>query len=232
MTAVPSKIAPELHSAYRPDEARAEFEHGDIAMAMGLDAWSRLCPAIRERFKGNSGDYGFRIYEGVMSTVACSRFGWLLAQFCRLIGSPIAPYRGVNIPVVVAVYPDPAGDGIAWDRTYSFPDRGPVTVRSSKVLNARRRLLECVGRGFGMELDVYGQDRVLHFVSTRYFWTLRGVRIRLPAVLTPGVAHVIHTDEGDGLFRFTITFTHALLGTLIFQDGLFAKRGETRWKPC
>ena len=88
------------------------------------------------------------------------------------------------------------------------------------------RLLELVGGGFGMLLDVFERDRALHFVSTRYFWQFGGFRLYLPALFSPGVAHVTHADIGAGHFRFTITITHDLLGRMFHQDGVFTESGE------
>lgn len=203
-------------------ECRRDAE-GDIAAAMGPRGWRRLSPAIRERFGRSTADYGAHSYEGVMSTVACTGMGWLLAQACRLIGTPLAPHAGRDIPVSCAVYPAADGSGVVWDRTYAFPGRKPVTVSSTKVLDRSRKLLEVVGGGLGMELAVYEYRRTLNFRSQRYFWSIAGRRIPLPALLSPGVAHVVHSDEGGGFFRFTITIDHPLLGRLFFQDGIFTE---------
>ena len=118
------------------------------------------------------------------------------------------------------------GRGTEWKRVYYFPDRVPVTVRSAKVMDRDNRLLEVVGGGFGMRLQLQERDRALHFISTRYFWEGLGFRIWLPDLLTPGIAHVVHSDIGGGRFRFTITMTHALLGELFYQDGVFEEEGE------
>ncbi len=45
--------------------------------------------------------------------------------------------------------------------------------------------------------------------------------VPLPHLLTPGDAHVVHRDEGDGWFRFTLSFRHRLFGETYFQEGLF-----------
>ena len=79
-----------------------------------------------------------------------------------------------------------------------------------------------------MLLDVFEQDRALQFVSTRYFWQGLGIRLYLPDLLSPGTAHVTHTDIGDGRFRFTIAIRHAALGPMFYQDGVFTEAGEAR----
>ncbi len=193
----------------------------DIAKAMGEDAWRRLDPAIRPRFEKLAAHGATVTYGGVMHVVECSLFGKLLAYLSRLIGTPLAPYRGRNVETEVAVYADRNSSGTVWERRYGFDGRAPVSVRSTKVLDKHNQLLECVGAGFGMELRVFERDGALHFVSERYFWDRLGRRIYLPDLLTPGRAHVTHTDLGGGNFRFRITMTHRLLGETFFQEGDF-----------
>ena len=107
----------------------------------------------------------------------------------------------------------------------TIDDRRPILVTSTKRLASNGDLLECVGGGFGMSLDVFKRDRALHFVSRRYFWRVGPWRVPLPHLFSPGQAHVIHADLGGGRFRFTMTFRHAWLGTLFRQDGVFADEG-------
>ena len=161
------------------------------------------------------------IYRGVMEQVACSRVGWLLAQATRLIGTPLAPFSGRQVPTFVVVYPDPRGGGTIWDRVYAFPGKRPVTVRSSKQLDRRGRMVERVGGGFGMELRVFEAGESLHFVSERYFFEILGLRLALPHLLSPGRAHVLHQDLGGGRFRFRLTVRHPLFGTSFEQEGIF-----------
>jgi len=204
------------------ETAPTTLPESDMARAVGEPGWWRLKPEIQARFAEDVMDGEVKCYEGLMSEVICSKAGWLLAQLCRLIGTPLATAAGRDVPTTVLVYPDPTGSGTVWDRIYFFPAKSPVTVRSSKVLDEHSRLLERVGGGVGMLLRVFEQERALHMVSERYFLELRGRRLYLPALLSPGTAHVTHSDEGHGNFRFRLSITHRLLGTLFFQDGLFS----------
>ncbi|RED51553.1 DUF4166 domain-containing protein [Aestuariispira insulae] len=196
----------------------------DIVRAMGIADWRRLTPSIRARFLKTCDHASHLLYQGVMTKVQASPLGWMLAQICRLTGTPLAPHRGEKVPVEVAVYPDSEGKGVVWARRYFFEGKKPVTVKSAKALDAHDRLLECVGGGFGMFLRVYEENRALHFRSTRYFWEVFGLRLFLPDLISPGVAHVIHADMGDDYFRFTISIKHRWLGELFFQDGIFKEK--------
>ena len=72
-----------------------------------------------------------------------------------------------------------------------------------------------------MTLDIREVSRELHFITERYFAEWRGIRLELPRWLSPGRLTVVHRDEDDGWFRFTMTLKHPLFGILLHQDGLF-----------
>lgn len=190
----------------------------DFETLLGPIAWASLPAAVRARF-GAASHHRAVVYQGRM-VVRATAAGWLFAQVCRLIGTPLAPWVGENVPVRVDVHLDRRG-GLAWDRTYDFPGRKPVMVSSAKLMSPRGALMEVVRGGLGMTLAVTVEKSALHFRSQAYFATLGPMRLPLPMLLSPGRAHVIHTDMGGGTFRFTLIFTHPLLGETLFQDGLF-----------
>lgn len=195
----------------------------DFARLVGADGWHRLPEAIRRRFAHAPAIGAMQTYAGTMEVVECSRAGFALAQLCRLIGTPFAPFPGTGVPVTIRLSADGTGRGIVWDRIYRYAGRPPVLVRSTKQAASDGGLLEVVGGGFGMAVRVYELDAALHFESQRYFWRCAGRRLPLPDTLTPGAAHVVHTDLGDGRFRFEMTFTHPRRGVLFRQDGIFAE---------
>jgi hypothetical protein len=193
---------------------------------LGELAWRRLPPAVRERFAWKPAAGTELRYRGVMSVVRRSRAGALMAQFCRLIGTPLAPYGGQNVPVTVVLRADPRTGGIVWERFYRFAGRPLVRCASVKRVSGREGVLECVGGGVGMWLALSERQGELHFRSTGYFWECGWFRLRLPSWLTPGALHVVHADLGCGRFRFRITVHHRLLGETFFQDGVFAAEGR------
>jgi hypothetical protein len=200
--------------------------HGaiDFERLVARDGWWRLAPDIRRRFSEKPMPDAPMRYIGVMHRVRCSALGWLFAQCCRLIGTPFAPDRGVDVPVAITLRHEAAG-GVIWEREYRYPNRPPVVVTSTKRVDADGALLECVGFGLGMRLAVFEANHALHFLSVRYFWRFGRRRIQLPHLLTPGTAHVIHEDLGHGRFRFTMIIHHRLFGTLFQQDGAFQRQG-------
>jgi hypothetical protein len=186
---------------------------------VGRTAWFQLPAPVRARFEYGAHARGSVFYPGVM-TVQASLVGRAFAQACRLIGTPLAPNIGDDVPVNVEVR-EQADGAVEWLRTYHFKRRAPVAVGSCKRMDVDGGLLEVVRGGLGMRLTVSVEDHALHFRSGRYFLATRAGKLPIPLWLTPGRAHVVHAHIADGVFRFTLRFVHPLFGETIFQTGLF-----------
>jgi hypothetical protein len=197
-------------------KARHEPRHG-LQHVLGDSAWRRLPPAVRARF----GEPVVAVdYVGEFEIVRASWLGLALATFCRLIGTPVVPRTGRNVPAVVHV--GPVGEGVAWHREYRWPRSEPCLVRSTKVIEANGALVEKLPACLCMPLRVYEQWGSLHFVSHGYYFEFgKRWRIPLPAWLSPGTTHVEHHDLAHGWFRFTMTVMHPVFGELFYQTGLF-----------
>jgi hypothetical protein len=190
--------------------------HLDFERLLGRAAWLSLSADTRARFKTGAEP---RTYEGGMG-VRASFAGLVIAQICRLIGQPLAPWRGEDVPVSVAVHTDKDGS-LVWDRLYRFPRKRPCFVTSRKVAD-HRGMVEMVRGGLGMALNVTVEGGAIHFRSRGYFLEIAGRRLPLPGLMTPGRAHVIHRDLGDGRFLFSLAFDHPWLGETLSQEGIFA----------
>ncbi len=195
---------------------------------LGELAWRRLAPAVRARFAVKPAPGNEIRYVGAMRVVRRSAAGWVMARLCRLIGTPIAPHGGVDVPVSVVLRLADDSHGIVWERLYRFPGRAPVRCVSVKRATAEG-LIECVGRGVGMWLALSVENGALHFRSTGYFWRCGRMLLRLPLWLTPGAMHVAHIDLGGGRFRFQIDVHHPLFGETFHQDGVFTREGGEPW---
>lgn len=189
----------------------------DIRRLIGEAQWLSLPGATRARFAEHAGSAE---YQGTFTEIRASFAGKLLATCCRLLGTPVAPFTGTNVPTTVNVFATPDG-GTAWQRIYRFAGRKPCVVESIKRLSREGTLVEALAAGMRMALDVYARDGILHFVSTCYYFELGSLRIRLPDWLPPGITHVEHIDLGGGTFRFSMSVRHRWLGEVFWQSGCF-----------
>ncbi|MGB9152630.1 MAG: DUF4166 domain-containing protein [Alphaproteobacteria bacterium] len=200
------------------------LQSGSTIRRQMKDEWHRLHPNIQARFARDPKPGEEVVYEGVMQTIRRTRMGWLFAYLTRVIGNPLTPHAGDNIPMEVRLFKREGQTGVFWQRTYHYPERKPYVVTSVKRESKKGEMMECVGGGFGMLLKLYEQDGKLHFESYRYFCQTAGLRIPLPHWLSPGKTHVVHEDLGEGNFKFTISMDHAQLGQTFYQEGIFHER--------
>lgn len=198
-------------------------DHNTIKWALGK-SWHQLHPNVQRRFNRLPSQRQPIIYKGIMEVIERSGAGWLFATLTKIIGNPLSPHQGTDVPMTVELTTKAGHKGVFWKRTYHFADKKPFSVTSVKK-DEKGRMMECVGGGFGMFLDVYAENSDLHFKSTRYFWQFLKWYVPLPHWLSPGETHVIHQDlassHGKGKFRFSITMKHPVLGTTFFQTGVF-----------
>jgi hypothetical protein len=188
-----------------------------LSTVLGAESWLRLPEAVRERFADHAGDTW---YAGAFECVHASRIGQAFAWMGALVGTPVAPRTGENVEARVHVFPD--AQGVTWVREYRWPDGRRDCVTSTKVVTADHQLVEKLPARLCMPLRTYEDGGVVHFVSLGYYFDLGfGLRLWLPALLTPGVTHVEHIDLDHGWFRFTMTVTHPWLGETFFQTGRF-----------
>ncbi len=213
----------------KPNPARtrariaADESLGDLRFrALISDAdWAALPLAIRRRFSRRLANGSTVVYVGEILETRTSTAGWLLAQAARLIGAPFPVSRDAHVPSVVAVTEDMASGGQIWTRLYARRQRFPQIVHSSKRFAGPTGLEEHVGRGVGMTLTMHVRDEALVFRSHDYFVQCFGIRVCLPAWLTPGALSVTHAECADGRFSFTLDVVHPRFGLLIRQMGLF-----------
>ncbi|TDR23867.1 DUF4166 domain-containing protein [Marinicella litoralis] len=194
-------------------------KHNTIKWHLGHN-WHQLHPNVQRRFNRLPTEQNPIIYQGTMETVQCSKAGWLFAFLTKIIGNPLSPHQGTDVPMEVKLTSRENQAGVYWQRTYHFLNQAPFQVTSVKK-DDHGRMMEMVGGGFGMFLDVLAENGELHFKSTRYFWKFIHWYVPLPHWLSPGKTHVIHQDLGAGEFRFTITMNHSLLGQTFYQTGVF-----------
>ena len=190
----------------------------DLAALVGADGWARLPAAVRRRF---GIDHGAATYVGRME-LRCSPVGRVHALLSRLFGSPLCGDTASDVPTSVRVFDDGRG-GMVWERSFHTQGgRAPHVVASTKQLGADGGLVERTRGGLAMHLRVFEEHGALVFESRRFALILGRLRLPVPGLLTPGTCRVMHTDLGDGLFRFDLDMCHPLWGHTFHQSGVFA----------
>jgi len=187
---------------------------------LGEPAWGRLADGIRRRFAWLPEPGRPRVFRGRFSVVRHSFVGWIFARLCRAVGQPLPLRQGVDVPARVVVLRTADGVGVEWRRHYGFAGGGE-RCSTVKRPGGDRRLLECVGRHFGMELALSEEAGALHFRSTRFFVALGRRRLTWPLLLSPGAMHVLHEAGEQADFRFRLEVRHPLFGVTFLQDGRF-----------
>jgi len=195
-----------------------------LSALLGASAWAHLPPAVRRRFSRRLDANASVTYAGEVVESRRTRFGKLLAQFCRLLGAPLPLYDDIATPAVVTVIEDRATGGQFWTRMYGRKRGFPQIIHSSKRFAGPTGLEEYLGCHFGIALTLGADAGALHFHSDHYFVLLGAVRWRLPRWLEPGVLTISHIERGDGWFAFVLVLRHKLFGEIIRQTGLFQER--------
>ncbi len=187
----------------------------DLQGLLGPEAWGRLPLAVQRRFAIACPQTR---YQGHID-LQVSPMGRCFALCAKLLGAPLSGQRAHNMPTTVRVYHDAHG-GMVWERAFHAAG-GVHVVRSTKQSGPMGSVIERTDGGLSMELQVFEEDGSLVFQSRRYLFCLGRMRVRVPALLTPGQCRVEHRDLGHGLFRFSLDMTHPLWGRTFHQSGVF-----------
>jgi hypothetical protein len=185
------------------------------------EAWQRLPWPVQRRFTHTLADGETTVFVGAVAHTRLSRFGSLVSQLLRLLGAPLPLRPSGRVPATVVVTEDTVSGGQLWTRIYGRAGEFPQVIHSAKRFSGPTGLEECVGHGVGMALTVHVEKRALVFRSAWYFLRAFGVTLRLPAFLSPGLVEVVHREERDGRFSFTLTLTHPLFGEAVRQVAFF-----------
>ena len=208
----------------------AELPHVDVDCGVvdlrfralvGEAGWSRLPAAVQRRFSKRLAPGAVLLYAGEVLETRLSRAGRMLSFLARAIGAPLPLDDGMTGGATVAVMENAALGGQSWTRTYARRGRFPQVIHSAKCFSGSTGLEEHVGCGIGMSLAVTEEEETLVFRSVRYFLGIGRMRIAVPRLLEPGVMTIVHKDEGDGAFLFTLELRHPRFGMLIRQSARF-----------
>lgn len=183
--------------------------------------WQSLPLPIRRRFSKRLAAYKTRYYVGKVHSTELTRIGWFFAQAAKLFGGALPTSRELKGPAYVAVTETPEYNGQCWQRTYHRPGKLPQVITSIKKFSGPTGLEEYIGAGLSMYLIASVEHGALVFRSNDYRLNLWGHKIKLPWLLTPGQLEVVHKEELEGWFSFTLKITHPVFGFVLQQVAFF-----------
>lgn len=209
-------------------QAQTDASNKRFEKLVAPDRWAKLAPAIRKRFCKPIMAGESTVYQGQICETKMNLAGRVLAQTLRPFGAPLPlePCTGGGAAIVTVTEAQNGVDQF-WSRQYNRKRGFPQVIHSTKAFAGETGLEEGVGYGIGMTLRIEADGSHLRFVSERYFMTLFGKRIYLPAILMPGQLIVGHHDLGEGCFDFTLDLYHPFFGQLVHQRVTFHD-AETR----
>lgn len=187
------------------------------------DAWQSLPLAVRHRFSKQLGAGRSVVYAGLVTDVAMSRLGWVIAQLARIIGAPLPLSRDTGVPTVVSVTEEGTSGGQNWTRIYGRRRGFPQVVHSTKRFCGPTGLEEHIGFGLAIALRVTVADGALRFESAGYRIVIGRSCLTLPRALLPLDLTVTHREIDTRSFEFTLELKHARLGLMIHQRATYTE---------
>lgn len=186
-------------------------------------AWAELPACVRARFSKRVCAGATIVYKGYVTRVHYSTLGWVLAHVLRVAGAPLPLSRREGLESVVTVTQDRRNSGQFWTRMFARERGFPQMIHSVKRFAGPTGLEEALPFGIVMSLKLCVEQQTLCFKSAGYTICAGRLRLPLPRAMTPGQLTVTHTGIDAHTFRFTLTLTHALFGTLLHQEAVYAE---------
>ena len=184
------------------------------------EGWKNLPHSIKRRFIKTSTARQAIIYKGRIHKTRTSIPGWCLAKVSKLIGCPL-PSNNCKGQAIVLVQECPEENAQSWTRIFPSPTPFPQVIQSRKQFQGPTGLEEIISPHVGVALKVSLAEKSIHFVSDHYFLKIRGRRLPLPALFTPGNLTVTHKETSPKRFRYTFHLVHPLFGEMVYQTGIF-----------
>ena len=182
--------------------------------------WKSLPHSIKRRFVKTSTARQVTIYKGRIHKTHISIPGWCLVKLSKLIGCPL-PSNNCKGQAIVLVQECPVENAQSWTRIFPSHTPFPQVIQSRKQFQGPTGLEEIISPHVGVALKVSLADKSILFVSDHYFLKIRGIRLPLPALFTPGTLTVTHKETSPKRFRYTFHLVHPLFGEMVYQTGIF-----------
>ena len=197
-----------------------------LKAALGAD-WHRLPEALRKNFDLQPGSNGQIVLSGTMYEIRHSLLAKLLIFPAQLVGA-LVPWQGENVPVTIEISAQTAEKKcIFWRRTHNFPSHAPFIFSSRMEYLHGNEIIEKVGCGLGMRMQVSLEDDILKLTSICYQWDIFGRIIRIPNWLLLGTGQIIERAVSADQFEMFFEINHPWLGRTFSYNGIFRFEKQT-----
>ena len=194
--------------------------------ALGQD-FDRLHPKMQERF-------GFSSHDGVghigIGTMDKMTRGTALSIPFLLVGTTrnlLFPEHGEGVPFTIAnyAYGDRFGrETVTWNRTFHFLKRRRFFDATMIYSGSRRSIVDYLGTHQHVAADLacwVDDEGGINFASGDQRWYERGLRFRIPRLLTGHATVREWWDDGAQHYRIQVNVTNPILGHIIGYQGSF-----------
>ncbi len=194
-----------------------------LKLALG-DNWQKLPAVIQSHYQLPLGQQTQNVVIGDMH-IHYPVFVTPIVVITRMMGALIG-MKGAGMSARVEKWMSETEPGtLFWKRSIQSPD-GKGTVFASRMEHCQgNQLIERVGWGFGLYLNLSVENNRLIYRSDGHLWQAGRLRIPIPDVMFLGHATIIETAVDDSRFELDFRIRHPLFGETYRYGGIFQISG-------
>jgi hypothetical protein len=184
------------------------------------DDWHQLPEVIQRHYQLDNKLQTQSVVTGIMQI----RYPLVIKPvlfIARLLGALI-DLHGSNMQVSVRKWVTQYSEILHWKRTIKAPDGRTIIFASRMEYQQDNELIEYVGFGFGIRLQLSVEDGRLVYRSVGHLCKTPWITIPIPDVLFLGHAVIIETALSDTEFELDFTIRHPLWGETYYYGGVFS----------
>lgn len=184
------------------------------------DDWHQLPEVIQRHYQLDNNSQTESVVTGTMQI----HYPWVIKPIlviARLLDALI-DLKGSNMQVSVRKWVAQYSETLHWKRTIKAPDGQTIVFASRMEYQQDNQLIEYVGFGFGIRLQLSVEDGRLVYRSVGYLRKTPWFTIPIADVLFLGHAVIIETALSDTEFELDFTIRHPLWGETYYYGGVFS----------
>jgi len=186
-----------------------------LQQALGGD-WRQLPRVIQQHYEVNEDRR--TCLEGAM-TIAYPNAILPVIWLIHVLGGLVFR-RGIHVHT--RVQKTGGADGLLhWHRTMTYSDGKTAHFRSQMAYVDAHELIETIGYGFGLRLQIDVRNGDLIYRSKGHFWQWCGIRLTIPDWLLLGSATISEQALSDEEFYLDFTIRHPWWGETYSYRGHF-----------